>query len=71
LLAEFDKKESFFGKSVKDKVMSNLKGILATKLETEDFDLVQSYHSYLSKMFGYNIGFADLKHDQSEELVAV
>jgi hypothetical protein len=29
LLAEFDKKESFFGKSVKDKVMSNFKGILA------------------------------------------
>jgi hypothetical protein len=29
LLAEFDKKESFFGKSVKDKVMTNFKGILA------------------------------------------
>ena len=29
LLAELDKKGSFFGKSVKDKVMTNLKGILA------------------------------------------
>ena len=38
LLSEFDKKESFFGKSVKDKVMSNFKGILAEKLETEDLD---------------------------------
>ena len=40
LLAEFDKKESFFGKSVKDKVMTNFKGILAQKLETEDLDQV-------------------------------